>query len=281
MQVISSCGVMQKTSLEMREQKKKIAMVPTMGFLHEGHLRLVDEAKRHAACVVMSIFVNPTQFGPGEDFAKYPRDLERDRTMAEQRGVDILFVPSVEEMYPAGDQSFIVVTELSRGLCGPFRPGHFRGVATVVAKLFLIVQPHAAVFGEKDYQQLKIIERMVRDLHLPVKIVPLATVREADGLAMSSRNSYLRPEQRSEALNLYAALKEAQNKVQKGVKEGGEILKAVREKISSGPNTVLEYAEIVDSETLAPLKNLNSPCRLLLAARVHGVRLIDNAPLLP
>jgi len=200
MQTLADAEKMQAWSREQKRSGARIGFVPTMGFLHEGHLQLVDAAKAHSDRVVLSIFVNPTQFAPGEDLDRYPRDLERDLRLAAERGVDLCFTPSVEAIYPEGDQTSVVVTELTRGLCGPFRPGHFRGVATVVAKLFNLVDPDVAVFGEKDFQQLRILERMVRDLKFPLEILAVPTHREADGLAMSSRNVYLSPEDRQEAL---------------------------------------------------------------------------------
>lgn len=262
-----------------RAEGLSIGCVPTMGALHAGHLSLIDECRRRSRYVVVTIFVNPTQFGPQEDFKKYPRDLKKDEGLAKERGVDCIFIPSQGEIYPEGDQTFVVVTEWTRGLCGPFRPGHFRGVTTVVAKLFLIVQPHAAVFGEKDFQQLLVIQRMVQDLHFPVGIISVPTVREPDGLAMSSRNIYLKGEQREEALNLYVSLQEAQEQVKKGDRDVKKILTEVRRKIASGPHTDLEYAEIVRPENLQPLEGITGPARLLVAARVHGVRLIDNIAL--
>jgi pantoate--beta-alanine ligase len=278
--VIEHTKEMQDTAQRLRHKGKTIALVPTMGFLHEGHLKLVDVAKKHAEMVVMSLFVNPKQFGPSEDFERYPRDLERDKSLAKSRGVDLLFVPAVEEVYPPGDQTSVLVTELTRGLCGAFRPGHFRGVTTVVAKLFLMVQPHVAIFGEKDYQQLIVIRRMVRDLHFPIQILGVETVREPDGLAMSSRNSYLNAEEQAEALNLYQAIRLAQDLIKKGEKDIESILKRVRDQLLQGSHIVIDYAEIVDAEELTPLKTLNKAARLVLAVRVNGKRLIDNGPLI-
>jgi len=209
MEVIQKPEEMQKRSLELRSQGKTIGFVPTMGYFHEGHLSLMRRARQECDVVVVSIYVNPLQFGPREDFNRYPRDLQRDLKMAEEVGVDIVFAPKDEDMYPEGYQTFVEVTELTRSLEGFYRPGHFRGVTTVVAKLFNIVLPHKAYFGEKDFQQLRVVQRMVRDLNFPVEIVPCPTVRETDGLAMSSRNTYLNTEERRAATVLYRALKAA------------------------------------------------------------------------
>jgi pantoate--beta-alanine ligase len=281
MKIIQNSREMQQASRLIRAGGGRIVLVPTMGFLHEGHLRLVDEAKRHGDQVVLSVFVNPTQFGPQEDFSQYPRDVERDKQLARERGVGIFFLPAAEDIYPPGDQTWVVVTELSRGLCGPFRPGHFRGVSTVVAKLFSIVQPDAAVFGEKDYQQLAVIKRMVQDLHLPVEIIGVPTVREVDGLALSSRNAYLDPAEKQEALHLFQAWRKAQEILKGGEKNTAKILESVRAVLGAGPHTALEYAEIVDAETLESLKTVDRSARLVMAVRINGKRLIDNGPLLP
>lgn len=279
MRQIETVREMREWSESQRTAGRRLALVPTMGYLHEGHLSLVDEARRRADWVVMSIFVNPTQFGPNEDFEKYPRDLPRDRALAESRGVDVLFVPSAAEMYPPGDQTSVTVAELSRGLCGPFRPGHFRGVATVVAKLFLIAQPHVAVFGEKDYQQLKVIQRMVRDLHMPVEVVGLPTLREAEGLAMSSRNAYLSEAERTEALNISRAIAAAQGLAKQGERRTTALRERALAVLADGKNTTVQYLEIVDAETLEPVENLTSPARLIMAVYLNGKRLIDNGPL--
>lgn len=279
MRQIESIREMQEWSAEQRLAGKRLALVPTMGYLHGGHLSLVDEARRRADWVAMSIFVNPTQFGPNEDFEKYPRDLPRDRAFAESRGVDVLFVPSAAEMYPPGDQTAVTVAQLSRGLCGAFRPGHFRGVATVVAKLFLIAQPHVAVFGEKDYQQLKVIQRMVRDLHIPVEVVGLPTLREKDGLAMSSRNAYLSEAERGEALNISRAIATAQDLAKGGERRAAALRERALAVLAEGKNTIVQYLEIVDGETLEPMEILDKSSRLILAVYLNGKRLIDNGPL--
>ncbi|MCC6272355.1 MAG: pantoate--beta-alanine ligase [Deltaproteobacteria bacterium] len=279
MRQIESIREMQEWSAGQRLAGKRLALVPTMGYLHEGHLSLVDEARRRADLVAMSIFVNPTQFGPNEDFEKYPRDLPRDRALAESRGVDILFVPAAAEMYPPGDQTFVTVAELSRGLCGAFRPGHFRGVATIVAKLFLIAQPHVAVFGEKDYQQLKIIQRMARDLHMPVEVVGLPTLREKEGLAMSSRNAYLSEAERAEAWNISRAIAAARDAAQSGERRTAALRERALAVLAEGKNTIVQYLEIVDAETLESVETLDRPSRLILAVYLNGKRLIDNGPL--
>ncbi len=266
---------------ELRARGKRIGFVPTMGYFHEGHLALMRKARELSDVVVVSIFVNPIQFGPQEDLARYPRDLERDRRLAQAQGVDILFVPSAEEMYPPGFQTYVEVTELSRPLCGARRPGHFRGVCTVVLKLFHIVKPHLAVFGEKDYQQLKVIQRMVRDLNLDVEIVPHPTVREPDGLAMSSRNVYLRPEEREAALSLYRALELARRRVAEGIRETRILRTEIEEFIRSHPHTRIDYVEFRDPETLEEMDRIDRATLLALAVFVGKARLIDNTILDP
>ena len=247
-----------------------------MGYFHEGHLALMRKARELADVVVVSVFVNPIQFGPQEDYGRYPRDPERDRRLAEAEGVDILFAPSVEEMYPPGFQTYVEVTELSKPLCGARRPGHFRGVTTVVLKLFNIVKPHLAVFGEKDYQQLRVIQRMVRDLNLEVEIVPHPTVREPDGLAMSSRNVYLRPEERESARSLFRALELARRRVAEGEREAARLKKELEEFISRHPYTRIDYIEFRDPETLEEKSRLEGRTLLALAVFVGKARLIDN-----
>jgi len=281
MQIIEKSFEMQKISLEARAKGHRIGFVPTMGFLHEGHLKLVDTARQLADWVVMSIFVNPTQFGPSEDFEKYPRNLQQDAELAAGRGVDVLFNPSVSDIYPAGDQTQVLVTELTRGLDGAFRPGHFRGVTTVVAKLFLLVQPQVAIFGEKDFQQLVAIRRMVKDLHFPIEVVGEPTVREPGGLAMSSRNSYLNDQEKSEAAHLYQAILKAQQALSHGERQVDRLLEVARKEIQQGAHLNPDYVEIVDIQSLEPLKTVDRPARILLAVHVNGKRLIDNGPLIP
>jgi pantoate--beta-alanine ligase len=258
---------------------RKIAFVPTMGFLHEGHLSLVRDGKKRADRLVVSIFVNPAQFTAQEDLSAYPRNLVRDREMLEDIGADVLFLPSVQEMYPFGYQTFVEVENLSAPLCGAFRPGHFRGVATVVAKLFNIVQPHVAVFGCKDYQQLQIIRRMVRDLNLRVEIVGHPIVREPDGLAMSSRNAYLTPAERRAALCLWHSLRAAECLVKAGERQAAVVLERVRREISAEPLARLEYVQLCDAATLSPLTEVHNGALLALAVWIGRARLIDNVRL--
>ncbi len=279
MQKIESFLEMQEISRCWKKSGERVGFVPTMGYLHEGHLSLVDHAKRSNDRVVLSVFVNPTQFGPGEDFAAYPRDLLRDQQLAAGRGVDVFFHPQASEVYAPGDQTSVVVTELSRGLDGPIRPGHFRGVTTVVTKLLLMVLPDQIFMGEKDYQQLKIIERLVQDLKFPVRVVGVETQRDPDGLAMSSRNVYLNAEERQSALRISSALRLAQQQVRQGERNLEKILQQVYEELRGGVGIQVEYAQIVDPENLQELHQLTKPARLLLAVRVQGKRLIDNGPL--
>ena len=260
-----------------RGEGKTIGLVPTMGCFHEGHLSLMRRAREENGFVVVSLFVNPTQFGPSEDFREYPRDLDCDARLAEEVGVDLIFNPSVEEMYPEGYQTCVEVGKLSEGLCGASRPGHFRGVATVVLKLFNIVQPDRAYFGRKDYQQLKVIERMVRDLNLPVEIVGMPIVREPDGLAMSSRNAYLSPEEREAALALSKSLSYAQGLLGKGIVSGEELRRRVEEFIQRETLARIDYVAVVDPETLDRLAEVKDEAVLALAVRIGGTRLIDNA----
>lgn len=279
MQTLADAEKMQAWSREQKRSGARIGFVPTMGFLHEGHLQLVDAAKAHSDRVVLSIFVNPTQFGPGEDLDRYPRDLERDLRLAAERGVDLCFTPSVEAIYPEGDQTSVVVTELTRGLCGPFRPGHFRGVTTVVAKLFNLVDPDVAVFGEKDFQQLRILERMVRDLKFPLEILAVPTHREADGLAMSSRNVYLSPEDRQEALRIIQGLRRAQQALAAGELRASVLQQVARDTMTAGGRLQVEYLEVVDAQDLKPVERVVKPARILTAVYLNQTRLIDNVPL--
>lgn len=260
-----------------RGEVRSVGLVPTMGCFHEGHLSLMRRAREENGFVVVSLFVNPTQFGPSEDFREYPRDLDCDARLAEEVGVDLIFNPSVEEMYPEGYQTCVEVGKLSEGLCGASRPGHFRGVATVVLKLFNIVQPDRAYFGRKDYQQLKVIERMVRDLNLPVEIVGMPIVREPDGLAMSSRNAYLSPEEREAALALSKSLSYAQGLLGKGIVSGEELRRRVEEFIQREPLARIDDVAVVDPETLDRLAEVKDEAVLALAVRIGGTRLIDNA----
>ncbi|ABO50314.1 pantothenate synthetase [Desulforamulus reducens MI-1] len=263
----------------VRNKGKYIGLVPTMGFLHQGHLSLVHEAKRHCDVVVMSIFVNPTQFGPNEDYDAYPRDLQRDTSLAAEAGVDIIFAPPAEEMYPQEFSSYVDVTGVSESLCGGSRPGHFRGVATVVTKLFNIIQPQAAFFGQKDFQQVLVIKRMVADLNMHVKIVDVPIMREIDGLALSSRNIYLSPEERQAALVLYRSLMLAQELIVNGEREIRRIKEAVIKAIGAEPRANIDYVEILSIPNLTPIDQLKGKALLALAVRFGKTRLIDNTVL--
>jgi pantoate--beta-alanine ligase len=281
MEVIESISEMKNLVKDWKRQGLSIGFVPTMGYLHEGHLALVRRAKELSDRVVVSIFVNPIQFAPGEDYQRYPRDLERDKALLEKEGVDVLFSPKAQEMYPPGFQTYVEVKELSSGLCGRYRPGHFIGVATVVLKLFNILQPDIAVFGEKDYQQLKVIQRMVQDLNLDVKIIPHPTVREEDGLAMSSRNTYLSPEERKSAIALYKALNLAEELINQGERRVATLKEKLKEFIESYPYTKVQYIEFVHPETLKEVERVDEPTLLALAVFVGKARLIDNKIIVP
>lgn len=255
---------------------ESVGLVPTMGALHAGHLSLVRAARAKCRRVAVTIFVNPTQFAPHEDFSAYPRPLENDLDLCRAAGVDLVFTPSVEAMYPPGACTTIHVAGVSDGLCGPFRPGHFDGVATVVAKLFHLLPADVAFFGEKDYQQLQVIRRMVRDLNLPTEIVGCPTLREPDGLAMSSRNVYLTPEQRKQATSLSQALFAAVEEVRQGQRDAATITRRIRATIESASPAKIEYVDVVDAESLAVLKSIDRPARVCLAVRIGNCRLIDN-----
>ncbi|MEJ5250837.1 MAG: pantoate--beta-alanine ligase [Chthonomonadetes bacterium] len=259
-----------------RAEGKTIGFVPTMGYFHEGHLNLMRRAKAECDLCVVSLFVNPTQFGPSEDYQRYPRDFTRDAAMAESVGVDLIFAPEVDEMYPEGYQTWVELTEITRRLEGAARPSHFRGVATVCTKLFNIVQADRAYFGKKDYQQLKVIQRLVKDLNIPVEIVPCETTREPDGLAMSSRNTYLNPQERQAATVLYRALCAGRDAILAGERDGAKVQKLVEEVIATEPLVKTEYVDVADAETLEPLQTLKGEVLISLAARVGVARLIDN-----
>ncbi|HWO43286.1 MAG TPA: pantoate--beta-alanine ligase [Candidatus Eisenbacteria bacterium] len=276
MRIIERIDEMARWSECERRQGRRLAFVPTMGFLHEGHLQLVRDARRRGDRAVVSIFVNPTQFAPGEDFAAYPRDLERDRGLLEKEGVDVLFHPAAEEMYPDGFQTHVAVETLGSFLCGPKRPGHFRAVATVVAKLFNIVRPDVAIFGEKDYQQLAIVRRLVRDLNYPIEIVGHPTVREPDGLALSSRNVYLNAEERKAAVCLFRALGKAACAVRRGAVDAARIIAAARAEIDAQPLARVDYIELCDPVTLEDVQQLTHAALLAIAVRIGKTRLIDN-----
>lgn len=273
--VIVDLVAMGAWSEAVRAQGERIALVPTMGALHKGHLSLMAEARRRAQRVVLSIFVNPMQFGPQEDLAKYPRDLAGDLAKAASVGCDLAFVPQAASMYGPGFQTAIDVREVSQGLCGARRPGHFVGVATVVCKLFNIVRPHVAFFGEKDFQQLAVIRRMATDLNLPVEIVGLPTIREPDGLALSSRNAYLSPADRQRATALYAGLSAAKALVEKGERRASVLIEAATTEIAGRVDRI-DYLEIRAADDLKPLDTLDRPAVMLVAAFMGSTRLIDN-----
>ncbi len=281
MEVIALPCDMQRWSETARRRGATIAFVPTMGFLHEGHLTLMREGRKRASLLASSLFVNPTQFGPNEDFSRYPRNFEGDCAMMRDVPVDVLFAPEPAVMYPPGSQTWVEVTAMTQGLCGAHRPGHFRGVTTVVAKLFNIVKPHIALFGEKDYQQLRTIERMVQDLNFDLEIVPVPTVHEPDGLAMSSRNAYLSPDQRRQALALSGALQAAGAAFKAGARDPRELVRAARRSLDSTPDVKVEYIDAVDAETLQPLEQIERPVVVAIAARLGATRLIDNMVFTP
>jgi pantoate--beta-alanine ligase len=276
MKIISSVKEMQEFSEGSRLKDKIIALVPTMGFLHQGHLELMEEGKKRADILIISIFVNPTQFSVGEDLEKYPRDMKRDKDLAEGVSVDIIFAPSASEMYPKGYQTYVNVEDVTRNLCGVSRPTHFRGVTTVVAKLFNIVKPHIAIFGEKDFQQLVTIRQMVKDLNFDIEIVGIPTVREKDGLAMSSRNAYLTPEERKAALSLNQAISKARDLFKSGERISESILLEVKKRIESESLTDIDYVKICDSQTLEYIKEIDRDAVLAMAVKVGRTRLIDN-----
>jgi pantoate--beta-alanine ligase len=276
MQVITAVAAMRAFSRAAREAGKRVGLVPTMGALHRGHLSLVERARAECGAVVVSIYVNPLQFGPSEDFRAYPRDPDRDSSLAGSAGCDVLFVPPDEGIHVPGHRTLVEVQGMQDVLCGRSRPGHFRGVATVVAKLFSIVQPDCAFFGEKDAQQVRIIRRMASDLHLGVPIVSCPIVREEDGLAMSSRNAYLSLEERRAAPVLYRALRAAAGRARAGETDAGRLVALVRDTIAREPLARLDYAEAVDGETLDPVTTARPGTLLAVAAWFGRARLIDN-----
>jgi pantoate--beta-alanine ligase len=276
MKIINSIAQMQSFAESLRLQGKKISFVPTMGYFHEGHLDLMREARKMADCLVVSIYVNPTQFGPKEDLSRYPRDFDRDCKMAQSVNVDVIFNPPNEEMYPGNYQTYVNVDKVTQNLCGLSRPGHFRGVTTVCCKLFNIVKPHVAVFGKKDYQQFVTIKRMVADLNLDLEIIGMPTVRETDGLAMSSRNVYLNENERVSALSLVNSLQLAQRLYAGGERKSSLILREVTELIKSAPYTEIDYAKICDANTLIDIDEIDAEAVIALAVRVGTTRLIDN-----
>jgi pantoate--beta-alanine ligase len=280
-QLFRSIAPLRQYLANVRRQGKRIGFVPTMGALHEGHLSLVRASKAETDCTVVSIYVNPTQFGPTEDFARYPRNLERDLELLAAEQVEAVFAPDDLEMYPPGYNTWVEVKGISEPLEGQCRPGHFRGVATVVLKLFNIVQPDVAYFGAKDYQQSLVVRQLIRDLHLPIELKVLPTVREPDGLAMSSRNSYLNPDARQRACVLWKSLRLAQEMVDRGEKNPATIMEAMQQLILTVPGTAIDYVALVDPETLAPVTELSGPTLAAVAVRLEGTRLIDNLLLTP
>lgn len=280
MDIINSVSEMQRRCLDERQAGRTISFVPTMGFLHRGHLSLLKEGRKRGDLLVLSIFVNPTQFGQGEDFDEYPRDLQQDCSLAEECGVDIVFAPDAKQMYPAGYASYVDVERITEPLCGASRPGHFRGVSTVVNKLFNIVQPHVSLFGCKDFQQLAVIRQMVRDLNMPVEIIGMPIVREADGLAMSSRNVYLSPAQRRQALTLSAVLTQCRDQVRGGERDAKTLIERTRRQIESLPEARIDYVQICHQDSLEDVETVDENAVLLLAVFVGETRLIDNGYLL-
>ena len=272
---------MQHTANGLLQNGKKVAFVPTMGYLHDGHLALMREGRKRGDVLVASIFINPTQFGPNEDLTQYPRDLNRDIQLAGSVGVDLVFAPEANQMYEKHHQTVVELTALPKNLCGLSRPGHFTGVTTIVAKLFNIIKPRIAVFGEKDYQQLIIVKQMVQDLNMDINIVSVPTVREPDGLAMSSRNVYLSDEERLSALSLYASLGQAQAMVDKGVRNAPEIIAKTSAFIQSHPHTKKDYVVLCDPASLEDVDTVDNPTLMALAIRVGKTRLIDNIVLKP
>ncbi len=277
MQVIRSPKIIQKTSLALKRRGQTIAFVPTMGFLHEGHITLLRRARQAGDVVVLSIFVNPTQFGPKEDFKKYPRDMKSDLKKAAAAGVDFVFAPTPSSLYADSFETYLEVTNATRELCGQFRPGHFRGVTTIVAKLFNLIQPDIAFFGKKDFQQYAVIRRMVNDLNFPVKIIGVDTVREPDGLAMSSRNVYLNDQQRLAALCLSRGLKKIKTAVRGGKKDLKKLIGILQQEIKREPSVKIQYVKAVDKDSIQPLA-VYRPGKTLFAVAVFigKTRLIDN-----
>lgn len=281
MQILRQPAEMQAAALTWKRAGRRIGFVPTMGYLHAGHRSLIEQARPRCDVLVVSIFVNPIQFGPKEDLSRYPRDFVRDEQLCRAAGADVVFYPEASAMYAPDHSVYVEETRLGRGLCGATRPGHFRGVTTVVAKLFNLVLPDVAVFGEKDAQQLRIIRRMVRDLAIPVEILSGPTVREADGLAMSSRNALLKPEERGQAVCLRCALDEAERLCRAGERDAARVEAAMRNVVAQAPLAEVDYIEIVDDETMEPVPQLSQPTLVALAVKFPSARLIDNTVLRP
>ena len=281
MEILRTNAEMARWRDECYRKRHTVGFVPTMGYLHQGHLALVEEALRRADRVVVSIFVNPTQFGPGEDLDQYPRDFERDLDLCRELGVNAIFAPEVEEMYPDGFQTRVIVDRVTQNLCGLHRPGHFDGVALVVTKLFCAIRPHVAVMGEKDFQQLVVVKRLSRDLNLGVEIIPHPTVRESDGLAMSSRNTYLSKEERQSALSLYRSLLTARELVKEGEHRVEVLLDKIKAMIEAGPHCKIQYVQVVDEDTVTDIAEVTPRAVMAMAVFVGKARLIDNMRLWP
>ncbi len=279
MVVIEDIASMKRYVLAVKSNGTTIGLVPTMGYFHEGHLMLMRMAKKISDHLIISLFVNPAQFGQGEDLDKYPKDMERDKTLARAVGVECIFAPSVEEMYPEGYSTYVNVENITNVLCGVSRPHHFRGVATVVTKLFNIIEPDIAVFGEKDFQQLAVIKQLVKDLNMNVRVVGHPTIREPDGLAMSSRNAYLRVDERKKSLILNKSLHLARNLFAEGVRDASKIRDSVKKMISSEEGCDIDYVEVVDPERLSPIRTIEDKALIALAVRIGSTRLIDNTVL--
>lgn len=280
MLIFKSIRETQSACAQLRGEGRVLGLVPTMGALHEGHLSLVRAAKNECDVVAVSIFVNPTQFGPNEDFAKYPRTFEQDCALLEQEGVHLVFAPAVEEMYPAGASTFVLVEGVSERLDGASRPGHFRGVATVVSKLFHIVCPHRAYFGQKDAAQVAVLRKMTRDLNFPVQLAVCPIVRDGDGLAMSSRNRYLSPEERSQALVLSRALKKIEQLMAQGERSSQKLIAGAQDVFAEEPSVRIDYVSIVDPDTLEDIPDVHGAALAAVAAFVGSTRLIDNVLLM-
>jgi len=280
-EIIREPGAIRSRVEDLRRDGLRIAVVPTMGYLHDGHLTLLRAARAAADVVILTIFVNPTQFGPNEDLACYPRDEAGDLAKARPCGLDLAFCPDAAAMYPAGAQTFVEVRELQQPLCGATRPGHFAGVATIVSKLFHLTQPHVAFFGEKDFQQLAVIRRMVRDLDFGIEIVGVPIVREPDGLAMSSRNVYLSPDERAQALSLSRGLAAAEAAFRDGERDAAALLAAARAPIEAAPLARIDYVELRDADELTPVERVERRAVLAMAVFIGKTRLIDNRVLKP
>jgi pantoate--beta-alanine ligase len=276
MKIAKTISSVRKLIGQARSKGKSVGFVPTMGALHKGHISLIKKAVKKTDFVVVSIFVNPTQFGPKEDFNKYPRPLQNDLKLCRKAGADVVFAPSAKQIYPQQNLTYVNVEKITEPLCGRFRQGHFRGVATICSKLFNIVQPNFAFFGQKDAQQTIVIKQMVADLNMPLKIVVCPTVREADGLAMSSRNQYLNQQERKDAACLYRSLQKCRHKVADGIYDAKKIAAHIRKILSEQASAKIEYIEIVDAKTLQPVKKINRPTLVALAVRIGQTRLIDN-----